>query len=78
MFFCFKGKSISAFIDNKETEDIHSAVFHPTKVSFPSVSHQYAVCIYDNLKIIKFFIEIDWNKIEELIQLANARRKSAV
>ncbi|CAF1038676.1 unnamed protein product [Rotaria magnacalcarata] len=72
------GESIPAFLNNKEADDSQVALFHPTKPAVPTVGHQYVACIYEDLKIIDYLIEIDWSEVDELVKVSNARRKSVV
>ncbi|CAF1163965.1 unnamed protein product [Rotaria sordida] len=71
------GESIPAFINNKETDD-SQGLLRPTKPLVPTVGHQYVACIFDDIKIIDCLIEIEWSEVDELVKVANARRKSIV
>jgi hypothetical protein len=51
---------------------------NPIKPETPTVGHQYVACIYDDLKIVDCLVQIEWDEVEELIKIANARRKSIV
>ncbi|CAF1467919.1 unnamed protein product [Rotaria sp. Silwood1] len=69
------GESIPAFFNAKETE---SGLINPTKPPVPIVGRQYVACIYEDLKRINCLIEIGWNEVDELVKIANSRRKSVV
>ena len=72
------GESIPVFLNNKEGGDNPSGLINPIKPETPTVGHQYVSCIYDDLKIIDYLVEIEWNEVDELVKTANARRKSIV
>jgi len=74
----YLGESIPVFLNNRENEDSQGGLINPTKPEIPIVGHQYVACIYDDLKIIDCLIEIEWNEVDELVKIANARRKSIV
>lgn len=76
--FDFLGESIPAFFNNKETDDASGGVLNPTKPAVPTVGQLYCACIYEDLKVIDCLIEIDWSQVDELVKIANARRKSVV
>ncbi|CAF1244706.1 unnamed protein product [Rotaria sordida] len=74
-----RGESIPVFVDDKETtEDRTGALLNPIKPELPTVGRRYVACVYDDLKVIDCLIDIDWSEVDELIKIANSRRKSIV
>ncbi|CAF4305221.1 unnamed protein product [Rotaria magnacalcarata] len=69
------GEGIPACFNSKGAE---TGLINPTKPPVPIVGHQYVACIYDDLKTIDCLIEISRNEIDNLVKIANARRKSVV
>ncbi|CAF3674319.1 unnamed protein product [Rotaria socialis] len=69
------GEGIPACFNSKGAE---TGLINPTKPPVPIVGRQYVACIYDDLKIIGCLIEISRNEIDNLVKIANARRKSVV
>lgn len=78
IFDRISGESIPVFLNNREGEDPQNGLINPIKPEIPVVGRQYVSCVYDDLKQIDCLIEIEWNEIDELVQTANARRKSIV
>ncbi|CAF1020770.1 unnamed protein product [Rotaria magnacalcarata] len=73
-----RGESVPVFLNNKEVEDSQGTLINPIKPTVPTIGHQYVACIYDDLKIVDCLVEIDWSEVDDLVKIANARRKSIV
>ncbi|CAF3314520.1 unnamed protein product, partial [Rotaria sp. Silwood2] len=69
---------IPVFINNKEVEDPQGSLINPIKPEVPTVGRQYVVCVHDDLKIVDCLIDVDWSEVDELVKIANARRRSII
>ncbi len=72
------GESIPVFLNSKEGEDPQAGLINPVVPEIPTVGRQYVACVYDDLKVIDCLVEIDWSETDELVKIANSRRKSVV
>ncbi|CAF3014813.1 unnamed protein product [Rotaria sp. Silwood2] len=69
------GEGIPSVFNAKGAE---SGLINPTKPPIPIVGRQYVACIYDDFKLIDCLIEIDRTEVDNLVKIANARRKSVI
>ncbi|CAF1310893.1 unnamed protein product [Rotaria sordida] len=72
------GESLPVFINDKETEDTDGNLINPIKPEVPTVGRQYIACICDDLKVIDYLIDIDSSEVDDLILIANSRRRSLI
>ncbi|CAF1335833.1 unnamed protein product [Rotaria sordida] len=72
------GESLPVFINNEEIEDTEGHLINPIKPDVPIVGRQYIACVYDDLQVINCLIDINSSEVDELILIANERRRSII